>query len=154
MRSLQRLLLLAIASLGAVGRFSRGQTVVGENPAISVLSTSRPVESSSVCGESGPEDYCAYTADEVASLSPNCMLLSCNNMCPFSSSSPIPLDLGSLSSSFGSGISATQGRPGSTSSALRFQNSSISIPAASTPIISDNGFSLALWINQDEGNQG
>lgn len=151
MQALRHLLLLLAVSLKSS---VRGQTVQGEYPSISALSTFRPVESSSVCGEGGPENYCVYTTDSVASLLPNCMQLQCNNTCPFSSVSPIPLDLAAFSGSFGSGISATQGLPGSSSQALRFQNSSISIPAASVPTITGNGFSFASWINQDQGNEG
>lgn len=152
MRQLQQLLLLLAALSGSV----RGQEILGEYPSISAqLSTFRPVESTSVCGEDGAENYCLYTTDSTASLPPNCVQLVCDDTCPFSSASPLPLDLASLSGSFGTGISATQGRPGTTSSALRFQDSSISILAANVPAISsDDGFSFAAWINQDEGNEG
>lgn len=153
MQALRHLLLL-LASLVAQESCVWGQTVQGEYPSISALSTFRPVQSSSVCGEGGPESYCVYTTDSAASLLPNCMQLQCNNTCPFSSASPLPLDLAALSGSIGSGISATQGRPGSSSQALRFQNSSISIPAASVPTITGNGFSFTSWINQDQGNEG
>ena len=147
--------LLLIALLVAnLERFSRAQNVLGEYPGISSLAAFRPVETSSVCGENGPEDYCLYTSNAGASLLPNCQRAQCDNTCPFSSRSPTPLGLAALSGNFGSGISGTQGRPGSSSQALRFQNSSISIPAARVPVISSNGFSFAVWINQDEGNQG
>ena len=145
--------LLSAFLLMMAGR-ARGQTVLGENPAISALSTFRPADSTSVCGAEGPQDYCLFTANAGDSLAPNCVRLRCDNTCPFASASPHPVDLASLASSIGSGVSATQGRPGTTSSALRFQNSSITVPAASVPAFSDQGFSFALWINQDEGNEG
>lgn len=154
MHSLQRLLLLVVTSLSVMDRFSRGQTVPGEYPSINALSTFRPVDSSSVCGVGGPEDYCVYTVDSAASLLPQCMRVQCDNTCPFSSMSPMPLALASLSSSFNTGVSATQGRPGRNASALRFQNSSITVPGASVPVISSDGFSFATWINQDQGNEG
>ena len=154
MQSLESTLVLAVTFMSILGKVCIGQDVPGAYPTIGSLAAFRPVESSSVCGEGGSDDYCLYTPDSVASLLPNCMQVQCNNTCPFSSSSPSPIDLASLSSSFGPGVSATQGRPGSTSSALRFQNSSISIPAASVPAISNNGFSFAAWIKQDEDNHG
>ena len=152
MREIQQLLLLLVAlSVGP----ARGQEVLGEYPSLSAqLSTFRPVESTSVCGEDGSEDYCLYTTDSTASLPPKCMRLQCDDTCPFNSTSPLPLDLASLAGSFGMGISATQGRPGTTSAALQFQDSSISVLAAIVPAISVNGFSFAAWINQDEGNEG
>lgn len=154
MRFLQQLWIVTTISLTLLNHPANGQTVPGEYPDISVLSTFRPVQSSSVCGENSPESYCIYTTDSEASLLPNCMQVQCDNTCPFGSTSPVPLDLASLSSSFDLGVSATQGRPGGESSALRFQNSSISVPAASVPPFSSNGFSIAAWINQDEGNNG
>jgi hypothetical protein len=150
MQAFRCLLLLLVAQKSCVW----GQTILGEYPTISALSTLRPVESTSVCGEGGPESYCVYTTDPAASLLPNCMQLECNNTCPFSSASPSLLDLAALSGSFGDGVSATAGRPGSSSQALRFQNSSISIPVASVPAITSNTFSFASWVNQDQGNEG
>ena len=157
MRFLRRSWLVAAACLTlTLNHLTSGQTetVTGEYPQISALSSFRPVESSSVCGEDGPQSYCVFTTDPGASLLPNCMRVTCDSTCPFGSTSPVPFDLASLSGSLGTGVSATQGRPGSESSALRFQNSSISIPAASVPVISSEGFSFAAWINQDEGNEG
>ncbi len=152
MQSFKSLLFFGAVCLSTLRQFTTGQ-VLGENPPLASLAAFRPVESSSVCGENGAENYCVYTADSAASL-PSCTRVQCNNTCPFSSSSPIPLDLPSLSSSFSSGISATEGRPGSSTQALRFQSSSLSIPAVSIPPISSNGFSFSAWINQDEGNEG
>lgn len=148
------LLLLSAVSLSTLNHFSMGQTESGQYPSITALSAFRPVQSSSVCGQNGAENYCAFTTDSTASLLPNCNELECNSTCPFGSSSPAGLDLATLSGSFGSGVSATQGRPGSSTQALRFQNSSISIAAANLQPLSSNGFSFALWINQDPGNQG
>ncbi len=148
------LLLLYAVLLGTLNHYSIGQTLPGQYPSISALSAFRPVQSSSVCGENGTENYCVYTSDSDASLLPNCMQLQCNDTCPFSSASPAGLDLASLAGSFGSGVSATQGRPGSTSSALRFQNSSISIAAANLPPLTSSGLSFTMWINQDQGNEG
>ena len=154
MCSFQWLLLLSAISLSTFNHFSSGQTVSGEYPTINALSAFRPVQSSSVCGQNGPEDYCTFTSNSQASLLPNCMQLQCDNTCPFGSTSPAGLDLASLAGSFGSGVSATQGRPGTTTAALRFQNSSISIAAANLPPLSSNGFSFTLWVKQDQGNEG
>lgn len=147
-------MLLFLLSTTLTIRFSEEQTILGEYPGINSLATFRPVESTSICGENGTESYCDYTSNAVASLLPNCARLQCDSSCPFTSASPEPLDLATLFGSFGSGVSATQGRPGSSTSALRFQDSSISISAANVPLISANGFSFAAWFNQDEGNEG
>ena len=124
------------------------------NPPINALGAFRPAQSTSVCGESGVEEYCIYTSDSAASLFPNCMTAQCDDTCPISSTSPSPFNLVSLAESFSEGVSATQGRPGSETSAVLFQDGSISITTASVPLISDNGFSFAAWINQDEGDIG
>ncbi len=124
------------------------------NPPIQTVGSFRPVESSSTCGSSGLENYCIYTGDEGASLAPNCMRAQCNNTCPFSSTSPTPLDLVLLAGSLSSGVSATQGMPGREDNAIDFRGGSISVGTAGVPLISSNGFSFAVWINQDEGNRG
>lgn len=147
-------LLLHLAVLIAASWIHETRVVAIFNPPITTVGAFRPVQSNSICGVNGLEDYCVYTASEVASLSPNCMRAQCNNMCPFSSTSPSPLDLVSLAGSFSAGVSATQGMPGRVGSAILFQGGSISVTTAQVPLISSSGFSFAAWINQDEGNSG
>lgn len=150
MDSIKLLMLLAYL----LASFVHDRGVEGVSPPISALGAFRPAQSTSVCGKNGVEDYCIYTSDAAASLLPNCITAQCNDTCPISSTSPSPFNLVSLAGSFGQGVSATQGRPGSETSAILFQDGSISIATASVPIASANGFSFAAWINQDEGNNG
>lgn len=129
------------------------QLLLGEYPPISSVATYRPVTATSTCGEGGAESYCRFTADSTGSLAPNCITTVCNSTCPHSSSSPVPTAIATLGS-LGSGVVATQGRPGSSTSALEFQNSSIVVSAARVPLIGDQGLSFAAWINRDQGNIG
>lgn len=126
---------------------------LGEYPPISSVATYRPVTASSTCGEGRAETYCRFTTDSAASLAPNCISDVCNNTCPHSSSSPDPTAIAALGS-LGSGVVTTQGRPGSVTSALEFQNSSITVSVARVPLIGDLGLSFSAWINQNEGNRG
>lgn len=138
---------------GGGGPFACRAQLVGEYPPISSVATYRPVTATSTCGEGVAENYCRYTANSVASLAPNCIADVCNNTCPHSSSSPDPIAIATLGS-LGSGVSATQGRPGSSTSALQFQESSINVSVARVPLIGDQGFSFSAWINQNVGNVG
>lgn len=147
------LLLLLIEVLYFVICPARAQIVQGEYPPISGVAAFRPVTASSVCGSGGAEGYCGYTIDDSASLAPNCIETVCNNTCPHASSSPPPVSLATLGT-FGPGVTTTEGRPGSTADALRFESSFVSIPASAVPLVGDRGFSFAAWIRQDEGNAG
>lgn len=129
------------------------QNLLGEYPPISSVATFRPATASSTCGIDGAETYCRFTTDSTASLAPNCISDVCNSTCPYSSSSPSPIPIATLGS-LGSGVMATQGRPGSSTAALEFANSSISVLAARVPLVGDRGMSFAAWINQDQGNTG
>ena len=129
------------------------QLIVGEYPPISSVATYRPVTATSTCGEGGNDNYCRFTTDSTASLAPNCITDVCNRTCPHSASSPRPTAVATLGS-LGSGVAATQGRPGSTTSALEFQNSSVVVSVARVPLIGDLGFSFAAWVNQNPGNVG
>ena len=132
---------------------SRAQVPLGEYPPISSVATFRPVTATSTCGEDGAENYCRFTSDSSASLAPNCIADVCNNTCPHSSQSPDPTPIATLGS-LGSGVTPTQGRPGSSTSALEFLNSSITVSVARVPLIADAGFSFSAWINQNQGNVG
>ena len=147
------LLLLLIELLFFGIRPARAQIVQGENPPISGVAAFRPVMASSVCGSNGAEGYCSYTTDSEASLAPNCIEAVCNNTCPHSSSSPPPVSLATLGT-FGPGVTTTEGRPGSSAGALRFDSSFVNISANVVPIVGDRGFSFGAWIRQDEGNEG
>ena len=125
----------------------------GVYPPISSVATYRPVTATSTCGEGGAENYCRFTADSVASLAPNCIADVCNNTCPHSSASPDPVAIATLGS-LGSGVTTIEGRPGSSTSALDFQNSSIVVSAARVPLIGGQGLSFSVWINQSPGNTG
>ena len=129
------------------------QVVLGEYPSPTSVATYRPVTASSICGANGAENYCRYTTDATASLAPNCMSTVCNNTCPFSSSSPPPIQIATLGT-LGAGVTTTNGRPGTATGALRFVNSSINVSETLLPIVDGRGFSFAAWINQDEENTG
>ena len=147
------LLASLVLYLGEGPLICRAQVPLGEYPAISSVATFRPVTATSTCGESGAENYCRFTSDSTASLAPNCIADVCNGTCPHSSQSPDPTPIATLGS-LGSGVSPTQGRPGSSTSALEFQNSSITVSVARVPQIAGGGFSFSAWINQNEGNTG
>lgn len=148
-------LLLHLSCLLAASWIHGAGVAAISNPPIQTVGAFRPVQSNSICGMNGLEDYCIYTTDEAASLSPNCMRDQCDNTCPFSSTPPSPLDLVSLAGSFSGGVTATQGMPGREGSAVSFQGGSISVVTAEVPLISStNGFSFTAWINQDNGNRG
>ena len=129
------------------------QIVQGEYPPISGVAAFKPVTASSVCGSDGAAGYCSYTIDDEASLAPNCIEAVCNNTCPHSSLSPPPVSLATLGT-FGPGVTTTEGRPGSTADALRFESSFVDISASVVPLVGDRGFSFAAWIRQNEGNVG
>ena len=129
------------------------QQLLGEYPPISSVATYRPVTATSTCGVDGAETYCRFNADSTASLAPNCISDVCNNTCPHSSISPAPIAIATLGS-LGSGVAATEGRPGSSTGALEFTDSSITVLAARVPLVGDRGLSFTAWINQDQGNVG
>ena len=146
-------LLLVLGVLHSQWLCSNAQTPVGEYPPIRSVASYRPVTSTSVCGVNNAEDFCRYTRDTVASLAPNCMRETCNNTCPFSSTSPSATRIAVLGTR-GSGVSTTEGRPDSSTGALQFQNSFISVPGAQVPTVGDHGFSFVAWINQEADNVG
>lgn len=128
-----------------------GKAQTGLFPQPIAVATNKIVTSSSECGQSGSEQYCRYTfGDPADSLHPNCQSAVCNNTCFHSDRSPEPLDLidnGSL----GSGVTAVDGRPGSSGNALQF---SLSFVNVTVPQIGLNGFSFTVWIRQDQNNDG
>ncbi len=126
--------------------------VRGEYPDPHSLATYRPVTATSICGVDGPEDYCEYTTDAAASLAPNCIAQVCDNTCPHSAVSPPPVELATLGAFVG--VTTEAGRPGSSGQALRFNSSFVEVDAAFVPPLSDDGFSFASWIRQQEGNEG
>ena len=125
----------------------------GAYPSVASVATYRPVTADSVCGSDGPEQYCQYTTDADISpsfgLLPSCIEATCDNTCPHSASSPAgfrPAAAGTL----GSGVAAAPGREGGEeNTAFRFQSSSIQVPASSVPLLDENGFTFAAWINRD-----
>ena len=142
------LLLCALCLQLLLGLASAQQT--GEYPGVASVATYRPVTADSVCGANGPEQYCQYTTDSIASLLPNCIEAICDNTCQFSILSPtpfLPAEVGVR----GAGVTPSQGRDGSGNTALRFQGSSIEVAAGLVPLLTDNGFTFAAWINSDEG---
>ena len=143
--------LLAILLTQLVGI---GVAQLGEYPPIMSVATSKPVTASSVCGSGSVEPFCAYTSDSTASLAPNCIATNCSSTCPFSDTSPTPLDLFGVVDSFPPGVSTVAGRPGSAGDALEFQDSSLEVQASNLPLIGDLGFTFAAWINQNAGNNG
>ena len=135
--------------------YSFAQNVPGlEQFSPETISVYKPVSATSSCGTQGAEPYCAYTSDPFASLSPNCLSAVCNSTCQHASSSPSPTDLASIGT-LGGGITTPLGGsgPGDTD-VLEFTDSFISIPSSSEPRISSSGFTLAVWIKQDENNNG
>ena len=118
----------------------------GEFPLIENLAPFKPLTSTSVCGSDRAESYCHFTSDSVASLAPNCILRVCNNTCPFGSSTPQPLDLISLGT-FGTGVIMAPPGPGSQSSSVFINGSSISILSENIKLREPPEFSFAAWIN-------
>ena len=119
----------------------------GEYPSIGNLALFKPITSTSVCGRDRAESYCLFTTDSVASFAPNCISRVCNNTCPFESQLPQPLDLISLGS-FGTGVTLSPAGPGSQSSSVFINESSISIPPENI-VAQETGLSFAAWINME-----
>ena len=117
----------------------------GEFPLFENLAPFKPVTSTSVCGSDQAESYCHFTSNSVASLAPNCISRICNNTCPFGSTSPQSLDLISLGT-FGTGVVMAPPGPGSQSSSVFINGSSISIPSENI-VLEEFGFSFAAWIS-------
>ena len=127
--------------------------VEGEFPQPAAVSLYKPVVASSTCGELQAEAFCEYTDDADSSLSPNCMGAVCDDMCLFADSSPSPVDLTSIGTQGGGVTSSLMSGPGGTA-VLEFTDSFISIPSSSAPQISSDGFTFAVWMKQDESNDG
>lgn len=125
----------------------------GEFPAPSTASQNKPVTATSTCGIDGPEAYCAYTINAADSLAPICMEETCDDTCPFSDTSPSPVNLENLGT-LGSGVSLATDRLGDPNGALSFSNSAINISSSSVPQVADNGFTFAVWVKQAIGNSG
>ena len=128
------------------------QVVTGEFPQPSTVSLLKPVSATSTCGEE-EETFCQYTSDVAASLSPNCMSAICDKMCLYSSSSPSSIDLTGLGTQGGGVTTSLVTGPGDTT-VIEFSNSFISIPSSSVPQISANGFTFAVWMKQNNSNDG
>jgi hypothetical protein len=113
----------------------------------------KPTFASSSCGTTGAQNFCSYNSDPLASLAPNCITSVCNDTCPYSDTSPIPIDL-ITAGTLGDGVTlGSDGGPAlSASNVLNFTNSYVSI--SSVPRINQNGFSFTAWIKQDPGNSG
>ena len=132
--------------------FAQNVIVNGEFPQPSTVALYKPVIASSTCGTE-TENYCQYNTNAAASLSPNCISATCNNTCPFSNSSPAPKELSEVGS-LGPGVSVvSETGPGQTD-VLQFIDSFVTIASSSASQISENGFTFAAWIKQDEGNTG
>ena len=152
-------LLAAALVLHSLVSPSHSQQQTGAYPSVASVATYRPVFADSVCGSDGPEQYCRYTSDAAVSpslgLLPSCIPATCDNTCPHSSSSPIGSPLAEAGT-LGSGVTAAQGRRvDEENSAFRFQSSSIEVPAAAVPLLGEQGFTFAAWINRDpDSNRG
>ena len=123
----------------------------GAYPPVDSVATYRPVTSDSVCGANGPEQYCQYTTDTSTSslgLLPSCILATCDNACPHSTTSPTGFNL-ATAGTLGAGVTQVQGREGVEGAAFRFQNSFIEVTANRVPELGENGFTFAAWINRD-----
>ena len=123
----------------------------GEYPLIENLAPFKPVTSTSVCGSDQAESYCHFTSDSAASFAPNCISRVCNNTCPFGSQLPQPLDLISIGT-FGTRVVLAPAGPGSQSSSVSINGSSISIPSESI-VVQEAGFSFAAWINLETSSE-
>ena len=127
----------------------------GAYPSVASVATYRPVAADSVCGSNGPEQYCRYTTDRVVSptlgLEPSCIEATCDNTCPHSFASPTAFRPAAAGTA-GPGVTAAPGREGEEQTAFRFQSSSIEVPADAVPLLSENGFTFAAWINRGSGS--
>ena len=127
----------------------------GAYPSVASVATYRPVTADSLCGSNGPEQYCQYTTDTVVSQSlgllPSCIEATCDNTCPHSDSSPAGFRL-AAAGTLGSGVTAALGRESGEQTAFRFQSSSVEVPASAMPLLSDNGFTFAAWINRESSS--
>ena len=127
----------------------------GAYPSVASVATYRPVTADSLCGSNGPEQYCQYTTDTVVSQSlgllPSCIEATCDNTCPHSDSSPAGFRL-AAAGTLGSGVTAALGRESGEQTAFRFQSSSVEVPASALPLLSDNGFTFAAWINRESSS--
>ena len=134
-------------------KYNCAQNIVsGEFPQPLAVSLHKPVSTTSTCGVE-PEQFCQYTTDAEDSLSPNCNSETCNNTCPFSSSSPTPVNLTEIGTKGDGVVSSSEFGPGNTV-VMDFSNSFISIPSSSAPQVSNNGFTFGAWIKQDQDNDG
>lgn len=144
-------LLLVSVLLACYFKLNEGQ---GSYPPFTSVATYRPVMASSECGGGETvENFCEFTTDATASLAPNCMEAVCNGTCPYGSASPAAIPLATLGT-FSVGVTTVVGRPSTTTSALRFDNASITVPGSRVALVGDAGFSFSAWINQDPGNTG
>lgn len=129
----------------------------GAYPSVASVATYRPVAANSVCGANGPEQYCQFTTDTSVSpslgLLPSCDEATCDNTCPHSATSPAafhPAAVGTL----GLGVTRVPGRSGGENTAFLFESSSIEVAADQVPVLSENGFSFATWINRSSSSRG
>lgn len=124
----------------------------GAYPSVASVATYRPVTANSVCGASGPEQYCRYTTDTSVSpslgLLPSCTEATCDNTCPHSATSPVPFQPAAVGT-LGSGVTRVPGRAGGENTAFLFESSSIEVAVDQVPVLSENGFSFATWINRN-----
>lgn len=125
----------------------------GAYPSVGSVATYRPVMADSVCGSDGPEQYCQYTTNTAVSSSlgllPSCLNLTCDNTCPHSDSSPEEFRP-SATGVLGTGVSTVKGRDGTENAAFQFQSSSIEVN--SVPLLGEEGFTFAAWVNRESGN--
>lgn len=118
---------------------------------MAVISANKPVTATSTCGADGPETFCGYS-----NPMEDCSIVTCDDSCPFSNSSPTPVNLVEIGE-LGSGVvvSDSVAGPGFTGMIADFINdTSVRISAADVPQISNEGFTFASWIKQSSDTNG
>ena len=118
----------------------------------------KPITATSTCGANGAETYCGYGGSPIEdSLAPSCSIATtCDDSCPFSDTSPTPINLIKIGSGVTGAVITDDDGPGFTGEIANFTNdSSIHVSAADAPQISnDKGFTFASWIKQSSNNNG
>ena len=125
--------------------FFRCSLSQGEFPTVVNSLQSKPIYSEdggSLCGRTGPETYCAFSGDPVASFLPNCIESTCDNSCPHGDTLPRSQDLLASAGLTGEGGS----RPGSTNPSTEF--TSTTSASASPDGSFQEGFSYSVWFQQ------
>jgi hypothetical protein len=112
-------------------------------PELQEIAISKPISASEECGEYPEEEFCS-------SITGVCQPEHCNSTCPYGTAAPEALDVLSFYNS--SAVS----RDSTGQFSVRLNDSTLSTTAQSSlfPTITASGFSLAMWINQDENTDG